>query len=564
MSHVLLPLDVFHVSYEVAVGRPYSKLEELLLRLIAEDQGKEGRVFEELREAFQVHERLLVEGLVTLLREGWVAMVQSDHDIRYVATDEGLVTIDKGRRPASLRVQSRHARIVRETLSCQVEHINNLEVFTAQEIRRKTGRMAIRFALRRRQHRATLNGGEVEWLLPRSSGEQQWIRRIGSDASVLHGKYFLPLRVDLQEKTVQGLPSNWSQLVPLVLEQTEEQFPDLAVGDEAQRRFGSLLKERGGYRSRGRYSAGGDVPPKPTAVPCAEAALCSGESRRLAERALERATGRALIVTSHLDDAQARRLSKVATSLRGRGVSVDVLWSCADVSEEARRRLVGALDSVRGQSAPGKIFFNRTPADAKAEFVLADTGAGPVAVLGAGLLSGPAQDQALSPAVLVDDARGVSTLALLASGWWQDSPDDHTELAASRWRRLAEKWVEDAVLNMAGPATEEPEDYPDTAQPLFPQPRGGAEASEVSLLIGTQGAATRDRLVDDCGSNRDHLPEIWDSVEVTASAREWVVGVRGAGLSTLSFQLRGTLAAELWQRAGAGRDPAEAADRLPG
>ncbi|MGW3265511.1 hypothetical protein [Streptomyces sp. NPDC001056] len=564
MTHVLLPLDVFRVSYEVAVGRPYSKLEELLLRLIAEDQGEEGRVFEDLREAFQVHERLLVEGLVTLLREGWVAMVQSDHGIRYVVTDEGLVTIDKGRRPASLRVQSRHAKIVREALNSQVEHINNLEVFTAEEIHRKTGRMAIRFALRRRQHRATLNGGEVEWLLPRSSGEQQWIRRIGSDARVQRGKYFLPLRVDLQERTVQGLPSNWSQLVPLVLEQTEEQFSDLAVGDEAQRRFGSLLKERGGHRSRGRYFARGDVLPEPTTVPCAEATLRSIESRRLAERALERASGRALIVTSHLDDSQVGRLSEVVTGLCRRGVSVDVLWSCADVSEETRRGLVGALESVRGQSGPGKVFFNRTPADAKAEFVLADTNAGPVAVLGAGLLLEPAQDESISPAVIVDDAHGVSTLALLASGWWQDSSDNHTELAASRWRRVAENWVEDAALNLAGPAREEPESYPDAVQPLFPQPRGSAEASEVSLLIGAQGAVTRDRLVDDCGSKGNRLPDIRGPVEVTASAREWVVGVRGAGQSTVSFQLRGPRAAELWQRAGVGCEQAEAADRHPG
>ncbi|MFD4587939.1 hypothetical protein [Streptomyces sp. NPDC058434] len=564
MTHVLLPLDVFHVSYELAVGRPFSKLEELLLRLIAEDQGEEGRVFQELREAFQVHDRLLVEGLVTLLREGWVAMVQSDPDIRYVATVEGLVTIDKGRRPAGLRVQRRHAKIVRETLSCQVEHINNLEVFTAEEIRRKTGRMAIGFALRRRQHRRTLNGGETEWLLPRSSGEQQWIRRIDSDARVLRGKYFLPLRVDLEERTVRGLPGNWGQLIPLVLDQTEQQFPDLAVGSEAQRRFGSLLKERGGYRGRGQHTAGRDVPqPEPAAVPCAEAALRAWESRQLAERALERASGRVLIAASHLDDAQAKRLSEVVTGLRGRGVSVDVLWSCADVSGSAHRRLVDALDSARGRSATGKLFYNRTPAEAKGDFVLADTGDGPVAVLGAGLLSGPAQDQALCPAVLVDDVRGLSTLALLASGWWQESPDDHTELAASRWRRLAEKWVEEAALNLVGLGTEQPEDSPDSVQPLLPSPRGGAEASEVSLLIGAQGAATIDRLLDHGACTTDHLPDTWDPVGVAATAREWVVYVRGTWLSTLSFRLRGRLAAELWERAGIGRDRVGEADRLP-
>ncbi|MET8948258.1 hypothetical protein ABZX30_33185 [Streptomyces sp. NPDC004542] len=206
MIHMLLPLDLFRVSYDVAVGRPYSRLEQLLLRLICDDQGDEGRTFEELRQAFQVHDRLLIEGLVTLLREGWVAMAQSDQEIRYVATAEGLLTTSSGRRPSSLRVQRRQENIVRELMSCQLARQSDLDLVTARDVRRKTNRGARSFALTERQHRKTLNGGETEWLLPRNADEQQWIRRIDSNARLVRGRYYLPLRVDLEKAVVLGLP----------------------------------------------------------------------------------------------------------------------------------------------------------------------------------------------------------------------------------------------------------------------------------------------------------------------------------------------------------------------
>jgi hypothetical protein len=562
--HVLLPLDLFRVSYDVAVGRPYSALEELLLRLIAEDRGEEGRVFQELREAFQVHDRLLIEGLVTLLREGWVAMVQSDQDIRYVATEEGLLTISKSRRPASLRVRRRHTSIVREMLSCQLANLSDLEVLSEKDVRRKTNRAAITFALRGRHHRKTLNGGETEWLLPRNADEQQWIRRIDSDARLVRGKYYLPLRVDLEEGTVLGLPGAWRHLTPLVLEETGQRYEDLAIGSEAQERFGRMLAEWEKDRSHVRRSSGSPDRAEPVGMTCVEAALSAGASRRLAERALERATGHVLIMASRLDDAQAARVSQVAGGLQSRGVSVDLLWSCGDAEEGLPKRLVNALGSLRGRAAPGKIFFNKTPTDAKADFVLITTDDGPVAVVGAGLLSGAAQDEALSPTVLTDDVRGLSTLALLAAGWWQECPDDNADLVASRWRHLAEKWVEEAALTQATPGAAGPESSVELSSRHIPSPRPGREGdSSVSLLIGAQGAAARERIMQSDGHVADGLGKPWEPVQVTATSGAWVVGADSGSVSVLSFKLRGRLATELWQQAEAERDRMGGTGLLP-
>ncbi|MFJ7961786.1 hypothetical protein [Streptomyces sp. NPDC096324] len=167
--------------------------------------------------------------------------------------------------------------------------------------------------------------------------------------------------------------------------------------------------------------------------------------------------------------------------------------------------------------------------------------------------------------MLIDDVRGLSTLALLASGWWQESPDDNAELTASRWRHLAEQWVEEAALSRAAPGVQELEDSWDLSAPLISSPRSSEDGgSSVSLLIGAQGAAARERVMQSDGPATHSLGQLWDPVRVTATAEDWVVGVDSRSVSALSFQLRGRLAAELWQQAGVGRDLAGTADRLPG
>jgi len=560
--HILLPLDLFRVAYDVAVGRPYSRLEQLLLRLICDDQGDEGHTFQELRQAFQVHDRLLIEGLVTLLREGWVAMVQSDQEIRYVATAEGLLTTSSGRRPSSLRVQRRQENIVRELMSCQLARQSDLDLVTARDVRRKTNRGARSFALTERQHRKTLNGGETEWLLPRNADEQQWIRRIDSNARLVRGRYYLPLRVDLDKATVLGLPANWSHLTSLILEKTEQEYQNqsLASGSAAQERFDAMIKEWQGERDRVRRSSA--QPAELVTVPCVETALLAGDSRQLAERALADATTHALLVVSQLDDHQIARVIEVAADLRSRGVGVDVLWSCAD-DEALRKRLVNALGATRAMSLTGKVHFNRTPTDALADFVLVATDKGPVAVVGTGLLSVAEQDEALSPAVLVRDVRGLSNLALLASGWWQGSPDDNAELAASRWRHLSEKWVEEAVLSGAAPGVEAAEaswNVPTLAVPS-PQPVN-EDSGTATLLVGAEGSAARNRLTESSAAAvvSRRLRKPWDSVSLVGTAEEWVVGLDTPSVSALALLLRGRVAAELWTQAEADSDPESGAD----
>ncbi|MET8948259.1 hypothetical protein ABZX30_33190 [Streptomyces sp. NPDC004542] len=353
----------------------------------------------------------------------------------------------------------------------------------------------------------------------------------------------------------------------MILERTELQYQDqsLASGSVAQERFDKMIKEWQRERDRVRRSSVQAV--ELVTVPCVETALLAGDSRRLAEGALADATTHALIVVSQLDDHQVARVIEVAADLRSRGVGVDVLWSCAD-DEALRKRLVNALGATRAKSLTGKVLFNRTPTDALADFVLTATDKGPVAVVGTGLLSVPAQDEMLSPAVLVRDVRGLSNLALLASGWWQESPDDSAELAASRWRHLSEKWVEEAALNGAVPGAGEAEaswNVPTSEVPL-PQPVN-EDPGTATLLVGAEGPAARNRLTGSgaaaVASRR--LGKPWDSISLVGTAEEWVVGLDAPSVSALALLLRGRVAAELWTQVGAESDPTRAASgsRVP-
>ena len=67
---VLIPVSRFRVAYEIARGRPYSRLERRVLEAIADG----GATLHALTTTFKVHERLLIESVVTLVNVGWVAV----------------------------------------------------------------------------------------------------------------------------------------------------------------------------------------------------------------------------------------------------------------------------------------------------------------------------------------------------------------------------------------------------------------------------------------------------------------------------------------------------------
>ncbi|MDQ0940506.1 hypothetical protein QFZ67_002211 [Streptomyces sp. V1I1] len=510
MIRVLLPLNMYNVTYELAHGRPYSKLEELLLRAVNDAQGPAGRTFRDLRGVFKVHDRLLTEGLVTLIQEGWVAMVQHEQEMHYLVTEEGRLTISSGRRPSNLRVRTSRANIVRERLTGQLARSSDLSLITSQALRRATNRLAWSEALRPRMIRSAINGGETERLLPRSDQRQEWIRWIDSVARVNTDLYYLPVRVDLDKSEVIGLPHRWQHLTKMILEEVAERHDDLANDADFQRELSELMRNsaaRNGRREAGDTPAPGRTKPYAEApVSCQDIALTTAESLRLVDDVLARSSGNVLIVAGRLDREGAIAARDLLVGLRDRGVNVDLLWSCEEI-ESLTKEVLDVLGAARGGPPKvGKVTFNRTPAHAAADLVLASTETGPVAVVGSGLLSSPADGDSLSPAARFSDPGVLGALARLCAGWWEEIPGDEGTLPAHRWKHLAERWVgEAAVARSAAPV------------PAFAESAScGADECTglVALLIGPQQATVRRELaaesgprylVADAGSSADAL-----------------------------------------------------------
>lgn len=607
MLRVLLPLSMYRVSYEVAHGRPYSKLEELLLKAVNDVEDSAGRTFGDLRDTFMVHDRLLTEGLVTLIQEGWVAMAQRENEVRYLVTKEGRRTIQHGRRPSKLRVQTRHSNIVREDLTGQLASSSDLRLITGPNVRRATGSQSWRkYALAARLRRTRINGGETEPLLPRSRTRQEWIRWIDSVARLNQDLYYLPIQVDLERDEVMGLPHHWRTLTPMILEEATARYADFADDTGFQEKLTDLMRSadaRDGQRGSRATAAPSDRPFADASVRCADLALTASEGYRLVESLLADCSGNVLLVASRMDTRKAEAARDLLGGLRQRGVNADLLWSCdtsaaPDQTKEAEgasstgsageiSRLLGPARAAVGS---GKVAFNRTPAPVAMDLVLATTERGPVAVLGGALWCPSADEDRFVPAVRFSDPAALASVARLCAGWWEELPGDEGILPAHRWKHLAERWAGEAARGLGVDR--------DTASVQAAHDPEGECTGTVSLLVGPQSADLRESvearsnrclLVADSGFTSYDLverltavpvaeagpfraaggtdgwrlvewtAETWKAVgssglpgpsdhcRVTAGDEQWLVEYEGPG-PTLSFAVGGHVAVLAWER----------------
>jgi hypothetical protein len=201
---VLVPVSMFNVPFTVAQGRPYSRLELRVLEDIAQRGGTDSpATLQSLRETFHVHQRLLVEAVVTLIGAGWVA-VADGREATFALTDEGAKASSSGKDPASVVVRSgTPCTVIMDRTAGQVARRNEVPTVhvTDHEVR-KYARTPVRII------RNSLDEAQVDKLLPRASDD--WIRSIGRPRLVNFRRY-IPVRVDLDSQEVVGLPRGWGR-----------------------------------------------------------------------------------------------------------------------------------------------------------------------------------------------------------------------------------------------------------------------------------------------------------------------------------------------------------------
>jgi hypothetical protein len=197
---VFIPVSKFRVIYETARGRPYSKLEHMVLQAAAEG----GVTLRVLSRTFRVHERLLVEAVVTLVTAGWVAVARGP-EARFVLTALGNEAVQSGDDPVSVVVSPPRPQIVvMDRVAGQLARNSEVRYYRRSDVDEawESG-----VAMRERIERNSLDESQVQKLLPRQTGE--WVRRVGPITLASRGTHFSVADVDVDSGLVRGLPPAW-------------------------------------------------------------------------------------------------------------------------------------------------------------------------------------------------------------------------------------------------------------------------------------------------------------------------------------------------------------------
>lgn len=431
----LIPVSRFRVDYELASGRPYSKLEEVVLHAIGDGIGTK----DDLKRTFEVHPRLVTEAIVTLIQAGWVALAGPG----LVLTAEGQQAVEAGGTPRSISVVPAPAAfVVLERVSGLLA--SNLEV--RYRHKKELGDFFNRCVrLDEQVLDNVLDEAQVQGLLP--SRRNEWIRWIGPIHMTSRHNHFVPVEVDLDAGVVRWLPGAWTSLqVPLL---------------EASRRWVArhgrppsipeMTGDKWGPQARSRQpDPEGIVPSLPAAaLPVLverDDLICGGVAHdELFTAVLRDAKTSLIIASAFLSRSALERFEEALVDALQRGVSIDLLWGyAADGEGEA----VPAIDWCKRvaygtRESNGRLRWNRVPSGSHAKLLVWDRGDGAFeAVVGSrNWLSAPpgtkSEDIPDEVSLRVHRPGLVALVARAVAAVWAVGAGEALSAAADRWRRTA-------------------------------------------------------------------------------------------------------------------------------
>ena len=452
---VLVPVSRFRVAYEIARGRPYSKLERRVLEAIAGG----GVTLHTLTAAFHLHERLLVESVVTLVNVGWVA-VAGGAEATFVLTVEGKAAIDERRDPVSVVVsQAKPDIIVLERITGQLARHADARSYRRDDLADVWQSAAL---MTPRIFRNALDEARVGKLLPRGPGE--WIRWVGPITLASKNVHFTPVDVNDETGQVRGLPPAWHKSLASQVgaaarrrrARDEEDAAQVAHHGDAKSAGAPLRTSRTGRR-RGFISVMDRAAPRPSQ----EASVSLGpddvligvaaHGRALAT-ALHLAAGNLLVASPGIDPDRLTAFLADSANAVMRRVRIDILpGSTPDTFGQAA--VLNAINRVGYQIAGNEArTLLRTGTQATgsgASMLLYDDGSGRlISIVGDHDWLGPVVTST-PVSVRVMDPGVVGTLARAAASLWTSGQPGPDAGASDRWRHLASATEERAAIESA-------------------------------------------------------------------------------------------------------------------
>lgn len=376
-----VPVSRYVVQYQVASGRPYSDFERLLLEAVQEGQS----TLSALVNLFQVHRRVIIEGLVTLMQAGWIA-IKADSNT-FELTQPGKEAIQQRHAlPPGMSIANRSASVLMERVANQVALSsqvlfyprNKIEKYWSIGVRVPTGDLP-----------NAIDPGMVADLLPR--GPAEWVKWIGPIDLVRDNADFAVVDVDIARRRLSGpFPERWQTFLADELiaraESRQKQLETTAPAvDETELRELIAVPSIAVEEPEGRSRA--DVSWTMARDECRLVVGSHAHEREL-ERIFREASTYIAVASSFLAVSTIRDLLPLLKRALDRGVLIDVLWGQAPDPLYEKDHFAGfeflrklEEETVRS-GITGKLNIARKPVESHAKILLSDGAEGVSACIG--------------------------------------------------------------------------------------------------------------------------------------------------------------------------------------
>jgi hypothetical protein len=225
---VFLPVTRFCVRYQVASGRPYSALERFILEAVNEGH----TTLDTLVDLFHVHRRIVIEGLVTLMQAGWLAL-RPGPGHNFEVTDGGRQALKQpGSLPPNISRTEQTGHLLMEQVRGQIAP-SQAVTFRERRKLEAQGLWDQGVAIPKSDVAYGPETGQIKPMLRTKTERAEYVRGIGPITFDRHNSDYLVVDVDIINRRLVGVPSEWeAQLVDELVERAQRQEARLkAVGE---------------------------------------------------------------------------------------------------------------------------------------------------------------------------------------------------------------------------------------------------------------------------------------------------------------------------------------------
>lgn len=442
----LLPLNRYMVDYSVATGARFSELDRLTLRAVSEANAI---TVEKLEDVFCLPPRMLIETVVKLAKFGYLGLSGGTHPVlRVTASGRSLSTSDS--LPEATQINDNTTPVFVECMTGGLLLGSQLH-YTTSDIMAERGLSEYAYRLSSILDPPSPDQGHLYAVLSSRLRPGNWIHNISAVSSPSKNAYWLPLDVDVERGSIEGIPNLWRRrLHDLVISKAKEiisSSAEVTEGSYWKRSSTTITEPEPVVEETSRWHSvqfvGGDL------------LLGTGQHVDFLREALtnEADEGCYILIASAFFDTKALDEEVRGWILEGlkRGAHIDLLWGYeayddAGTTDGAidwlkRLKLEAELDNL-----PGSLRFNEIKTGSHAKLLIYGKGTTFRGCIGSyNWLSTP-------PSIAKNDNLAISNVSIgtshpgvvaeicqSAAGLWSNVFDGQFSPNSERWRHIAQQ-----------------------------------------------------------------------------------------------------------------------------